>query len=241
MPRHARIILANVPIHLIQRGHNRQACFFADQDYCTYLEWLRLHAMQTDCTIHAYTLMSNHVHMLLSASTATALAAMMKAQNQRYVRYVNKTYRRTGTLWEGRFRSCLTQEDGYFFNCQRYIELNPVRAGIVAHPADYHWSSYRANAEGLSDLLVRPHALYDALGEDDAQRQSAYRALFAHELRSELVEQIRRATNGNYALGNALFTTQLNKTLGRAVTPSKGGRPRKTTQPGSNLAFEFED
>lgn len=241
MPRHARIILANVPIHLIQRGHNRQACFFADQDYYTYLEWLRRHAVESDCTIHAYALMNNHVHLLLSAATPTALAAMMKAQNQRYVQHVNKTYRRTGTLWEGRFRSCLTQEDGYFFTCQRYIELNPVRAGIVTHPADYRWSSYRANAEGESNLLVRPHALYLALGDNETQRQAAYRDLFRHALRPELVEQIRHATNGNFALGNARFTEELDKTLKCTMTPRKVGRPRKTTESGCSYLIEPTD
>ncbi|MBA5687123.1 transposase [Rugamonas apoptosis] len=224
MPRHARVILANVPIHLIQRGHNRQACFFSDKDCDNYLAWLQTHAEEAECTIHAYALMCNHVHLLLSASNPTALAAMMKTQNQRYVRYINKTYRRTGTLWEGRFRSCLTQEDTYFFTCQRYIELNPVRASIVAHPADYRWSSYRANAEGEPSSLVRPHPLYIALGKDDAERQEAYRGLFTDVLRPELVEQIRRATSGNYALGNVQFIEQLNRTLGRAVTPGKRGR-----------------
>lgn len=227
MPRRARIILANVPIHLIQRGHNRQACFFADRDYSNYLEWLQTHAEDAGCTIHAYALMRNHVHLLLSAASPTALADMMKRQNQRYVRYINKRCGRTGTLWEGRFRSCLTQEEIYFFTCQRYIELNPVRAGIVAHPADYRWSSYRANAEGEINPLVRPHALYAALGHNKEQRQDAYRKLFTHALRPELIEQIRRATSGNYALGNVQFTDQLNKALGRAVTPGKRGRQCK--------------
>lgn len=236
MPRRSRIILANVPIHLIQRGHNRHACFFSDKDYWVYLQWLQLHAVDAGCTIHAYVLMSNHIHLLLSAATPTGPAVMMKAQNERYVRHINRTYRRTGTLWEGRFRSCLTQEEDYFLTCQRYIELNPVRAGMVAHPADYSWSSYRANAEGIPDPLVQPHALYEGLGNDTLQRQAVYRDLFRQELQPELIAQIRHATTGNYALGNAQFTAQLDKKLGRPVTRKKRGRPsRAATSGGEDL------
>ena len=140
MPRRARLTLPNIPLHLIQRGNNRQACFFADEDYRFYLDWLAEHAGKTGCQIHAYVLMTNHVHLLLSAETAQAAGALMKALGQRYVQYVNRTYQRSGTLWEGRFRSCLTQDETYLLACQRYIELNPVRAGMVAHPADYRWS-----------------------------------------------------------------------------------------------------
>lgn len=238
MPRRARVILPNVPVHLIQRGHNRHACFFTDRDYHVYLQLLLSHAVKSDCAIHAYALMSNHVHLLLSTATPTGLAAMMKGLNQSYVRYMNKTYRRTGTLWEGRFRSCLTQEQDYFFACHRYIELNPVRAGIVAHPADYRWSSYRANAEGDANPLIQPHALYAGLGSNARQRQESYRELFAHELRPDLVEQIRHAATGNYALGNAHFTEHLKKTLGRRVTPGKGGRPYKAQQSGNEPVLD---
>jgi putative transposase len=206
MPRRARLALPNIPLHLIQRGNNRQACFFADEDYRFYLDWLAEHAGKTSCRIHAYVLMTNHVHLLLSAESAQAVGALMKALGQRYVQYVNRTYRRSGTLWEGRFRSCLTQDETYLLACQRYIELNPVRADMVAHPADYRWSSYRANAQGEADGLVRPHPLYAALGADATSRQAAYRELFRYELEPGLVDEIRRATNGNFALGDARFS-----------------------------------
>jgi putative transposase len=137
MPRRPRLALPNIPLHIIQRGNNRQACFFANEDYRIYLESLRESAAKTDCRIHAYVLMTNHVHLLLSAECADAPGALMKALGQRYVQYVNRTYRRSGTLWEGRFRSCLTQQETYLLACQRYIELNPVRAGMVTHPAEY--------------------------------------------------------------------------------------------------------
>lgn len=229
MPRHARIILANVPIHLVQRGHNRQACFFADADYQTYQHLLLDHAAESACAIHAYTLMGNHVHLLLSTATPTGPAILMKAVNQRYVRYINKKHGRTGTLWEGRFHSSLTEEQAYFFACHRYIELNPVRAGMVAHPADYRWSSYRANAEGESNPLLQAHPLYHALGATAEQRQRTYRELFAQELRADVLAQIRQASSGNYALGSAQFTAHLHQAVGRTVTPGKSGRPANAT------------
>jgi putative transposase len=227
MPRRARLALPNIPQHLIQRGNNRQACFFADEDYHFYLEWLAEYAGKTGCRIHAYVLMTNHVHLLLSAEQTGAAGMLMKALGQRYVQYVNRTYRRSGTLWEGRFRSCLTQDEAYLLACQRYIELNPVRAVMVEHPAEYRWSSYRANAQGEPDALLHPHLLYSALGSDAASRQAAYRELFRLELEPGLLDEIRRATNGNFALGNERFAGELAAVLGRRVTPGQSGRPRK--------------
>ena len=227
MPRRARLTLPNVPLHLIQRGNNRQACFFAEDDYRCYLRWLSEYAGRCGCRIHAYVLMTNHVHLLLSADSAAAPGALMKALGQRYVQYVNRTYRRSGTLWEGRYRSCLTQDETYLLACQRYIELNPVRAAMVAHPGDYPWSSYAANAQGGADVLVQPHPLYLALGTSPIDRQAAYRELFRHHLDRGLVDEIRRATNGNFALGNEQFAEQVAEALARRVTPGKSERPRK--------------
>jgi putative transposase len=221
------VSLPQVPLHLIQRGNNRQACFFADEDYRFYLDWLTDHAGKAGCRVHAYVLMTNHVHILLTADRAEGPGALMKALGQRYVQYVNRVYRRSGTLWEGRFRSCPAQEEAYLLACMRYIELNPVRAGMVAHPGEYRWSSYRANAQGEADGLVSQHALYAALGQDAADRQAAYRELFRHELEPGLVDEIRRATNGNFALGDSRFAEQIGAMLGRRVVPGKSGRPRK--------------
>lgn len=237
MPRRARLTLPNVPLHLIQRGNNRQACFVADEDYRFYLDWLGEYAGKTGCRIHAYVLMTNHVHLLVSAERSAATGEMMKALGQRYVQYANRSYRRTGTLWEGRYRSCPTQAEGYLLACQRYIELNPVRAGMVAHPAEYRWSSYRANAQGEDNPLIQPHGVYAALGLDAASRQAAYRELFRHELEPGLVDEIRRATNGNFALGNAMFAEQIAAVLGRRVLPGKPGRPRKLAEPESGEIF----
>ncbi|MEN6585775.1 MAG: transposase [Sulfuricella sp.] len=238
MPRRSRLALSNVPLHIIQRGNNRQACFFADEDYHFYLDWLGEHADKTGCRVHAYALMTNHVHLLISAERPEASGDLMKALGQRYVQYVNRTYHRSGTLWEGRFRSCLTQEETYLLACQRYIELNPVRADMVAHPAEYRWSSYRANAQGEADALLKPHPLYAALGMDSAGRQAAYRELFRYELEPGLADEIRRATNGNYALGNEHFAAQVAAALGRRVLPGKSGRPRQKREPESMGLFD---
>ena len=227
MPRRPRVILPNVPQHIIQRGNNRIACFYADDDYQIYLQWLKEYADKTECNIHAYVLMTNHVHLLVSTEKTEAVGAMMKALGQRYVQYINKTYKRTGTLWEGRYKSCPTQAETYLLACQRYIELNPVRANMVNHPAEYKWSSYAANAQGADSEIIKTHSLYEALGMDAASRQVAYRELFRYQLDNGLVDEIRKATNGNYALGNDLFKLQTADALGRRVTAGRAGRPKK--------------
>ena len=227
MPRRARVILPGTPLHLIQRGNNRCACFFDDQDYQFYLEWLGEYAKQTGCSVHAYVLMTNHVHLLVSGRTNRSVGDLMKRLGQRYVQYVNRTYRRSGTLWEGRFRSCLTREESYVLACYRYIELNPVRAGIVAHPGEYRWSSYDVNAQqGTSPFLV-PHETYKRLGSNEEDRRLAYRELLRSDLEPEMVDRIRKATNGNYALGSERFAEEVALMLARRVTPGKSGRPRK--------------
>lgn len=220
-------MLPNIPVHLIQRGNNRQACFVGHEDYRCYLEWLKEYADQTGCHIHAYVLMTNHVHLLLTADRLDSVGQLMKALGQRYVQYFNRAYRRSGTLWEGRFRSCLIQDELYLLSCMRYIELNPVRAGMVAHPGDYPWSSYGINAQGESSRLVKPHELYGRLAKDIHSRQVAYRELFRNELEPGLVDQIRQTTNGNVVLGNDRFGKEVADILGRRVTLGSAGRPKK--------------
>lgn len=226
MPRRPRIILPSVPQHIIQRGNNHSVCFYADEDYIKYLEWLKEYADKTSCQIHAFVLMTNHLHLLVSADKTEAIGAMMKALGQRYVQYINRTYKRSGTLWEGRYKSCPTQAETYLLACQRYIELNPVRANMVEHPAEYRWSSYRVNAHGESSNLIIPHLIYGRLGLDDQTRQSAYRELFRYQLDPKLVDEIRQATNGNYVLGNTTFTQQIAEALDKRVSRGKAGRPK---------------
>ena len=162
----------------------------------------------------------------------------MKRLGQRYVQYINRTYRRSGTLWEGRFRSCLTQEEAYVLACYRYIELNPVRAGMVNHPAEYRWSSYRVNAQDESSTFLTAHPLYMALGADDASRSHAYRELFRYQLNPGMVDEIRAATNGNYVLGSSRLQEKIASSLGRRVTRGQSGRPRKRREPESGDLFE---
>lgn len=237
MPRRTRITLPGIPLHLIQRGNNRQACFYTDEDYAHYLDWLAEYASKAGCRIHAYVLMTNHVHLLISSERSAAPGEMMKALGQRYVQYVNRVYRRSGTLWEGRYRSCPIQAEAYLLSCQRYIELNPVRAGMVEHPADYRWSSYRANAQGEGNTLVQAHELYLALGLDTAAREAAYRELFRYVLEPAMIDEIRRATNGNFALGSERFGEQIALVLGRRAMPGKSGRPRKQAEPETDKLF----
>ncbi|CAB1367271.1 transposase [Denitratisoma oestradiolicum] len=237
MPRRARILLPSVPVHLIQRGNNRSVCFYADEDYRFYLDHLTEQAAKHGCAVHAYCLMTNHVHLLVTPQRESSLGGMMKGLGQCYVQYINRTYRRSGTLWEGRFRSCLLQEEAYVLACYRYIELNPVRAGIVNHPAEYRWTSYCANAQGEPTPWLTAQSLYLSLGEDDESRLAAYRELFRHELEPGVVDQIRQATNGNFALGDERFATEVERMLGRRVTRAKPGRPCKVPAPVSEELF----
>lgn len=238
MPRRARLQLPGAPQHIIQRGNNRQACFYADEDYLLYLEWLTECARKTACQIHAYVLMTNHVHLLVSSARADGTGTLMKALGQRYVQYVNRQYRRSGTLWEGRFRSCLVQQDDYLLSCQRYIELNPVRAAMVEHPGDYPWSSYACNGQGQADPAITPHLLYLQLGATPAERRRRYRALFKAGMDDRLLDEIRSATNGNYVLGTERFSEQIAQVLGRRVARGKAGRPTKAAGPELGELFE---
>jgi putative transposase len=171
--------------------------------------------------------MTNHVHLLLTPEQHDSAALLMKHLGQRYVQYINRGYRRSGTLWEGRFRSCLVQERNYVLACYRYIEMNPVRAGMVTHPAEYRWSSYPVNGQGSRRDWLTPHAKYLALGETEVARLVNYRHLFDTGIDPNLIAEIRTATNGNYALGTERFSAEVSRMLQRRVTPGKAGRPAK--------------
>ena len=209
MARRLRIVLPDVPLHVIQRGSNRRACFLDTEDSRRYLDYLHSCLAIVPCKLHAYVVMSNHVHLLLSAQDATHLSALMKSLNQRYTQYFNWRYGRTGSVWEGRYKSCLVQGERYLLICQRYIELNPVRAGMVALPAQYRWSSYRANAQGMSDELLSPHSVYLGLGHDAHKRQQAYQSLFQDDLPMCAVTQLRVALNAEFAVGDQDFLRRI--------------------------------
>jgi putative transposase len=170
--------------------------------------------------------MSNHVHLLVTPRTDRSAALLMKGLGQRYVQYVNRRYCRTGSLWEGRYRSSLVDHVRYLLICHRYIELNPVRAQMVLHPWDYPWSSYRTNAHGEPSELVVPHVVYMQLAPDPIEREMAYRQLLGTPLATKTLNKVRHATHGNFALGDKAFTDAMATALGRQVIPRQGGRPR---------------
>ncbi len=228
MPRRPRIHLPGQPIHLVQRGHNRDACFFADEDFLAYLEWLAEALKKSGCALHAYVLMTNHVHLLVTPPSAEALPQLVMSLGRRYVQYINRKYKRTGTLWDSRYKSSLVHADDYLLLYQRYIELNPVRAGMVDDPARYRWSSYRANGLGQADVLLSPHAVYLALDADADVRRTAYRALFRSELDHEALGDIRLALNQGQPLGKARFLDQVERMVGRRCEAKPRGRPRKS-------------
>ena len=211
--------------HVIQRGNNRQVCFADEQDFTAYAGWLKGYSKKYQVDIHAWVLMTNHVHLLCTPRGQNAVSHMMQSLGRHYVRYFNFSYKRTGTLWEGRFKSCLVQEETYLIQLYRYIELNPVRAGIVEQPSDYVWSSYPINALGKVSELCTPHAVYLALGKDANERQASYRELFKHHVDGKLLEDIRLAVNKGMALGSERFKTEIESLSGRRMTAKKMGRP----------------
>lgn len=225
MARLPRISPVDVPVHVIQRGNNRQICFAADQDYITYTAWLTEYAKRYRVDVHAWVLMSNHVHLLCTPRREGSLSQMMQSMGRCYVRYFNREYQRSGTLWEGRYRSCLIQEDTYLLEVYRYVELNPVRAGMVASPGDYRWSSYQVNALGHASDLHTPHSAYLALGANDSERQDHYRQLIERTMDDELLAEIGAAAHKGLALGNDRFKEEIELLTGGRVTPKKRGRP----------------
>jgi putative transposase len=205
VPRLPRLFLPGTPQHVVQRGNDRRSVFLDRSDYRLYLDTLEYAARRHAVQLHAYVLMTNHVHLLATPATPTSLPRTMQTLGRIYVRHFNRSYGRTGTLWEARYRSTLVDSDAYLLACMRYIELNPVRAGMVDAPADYPWSSHGANARGVPDPLVTPHMLYSGLAVGRAARQSAYRLLFASGLPAETTDEIRDATHHGWALGSEPF------------------------------------
>jgi len=240
VPRKRRFFLPGVPVHVVQRGNDRQAVFRDDSDRRVYLEWLADAAGEHGCPIHAYVLMTNHVHLLLTPGDGSALSAALQAVGRRFVPYVNRKYGRSGTLWEGRFRASLVQEEGYLLACYRYIELNPVRARMVDRPADYPWSSYRANALGEPDPLVSAHSVYLALGAGAPERQAAYRDLCESQVDPDLLGAVRSCLQTGTPLGSEHFKSQVEQILGFRVGYSARGRPRKPVTEGPAEAGQID-
>jgi putative transposase len=234
MARRLRYILPGVAVHVVQRGVDRAACFRGDADYLVYLSHLRQLSLKHGCAVHAYCLMTNHVHLLLSPATADCCAWLMRDLGRRYVPYFNRRHKRTGTLWEGRFRSCIVESARYVLACYRYIELNPVRAGMVGQAAAYIWSSHAANSGALPDRSLSPHAEYEALSADQDKRASEYRTLFADQMDEASLRAIRDATNSGYPLVSESFKHRVIAPLGWRTTREKPG-PRAILDPAPEL------
>lgn len=224
MTRLKRYCPAGLPVHIIQRGNNRTACFLSEEDRAAYAHLLGQASNIHDSHIHAWVLMSNHVHLLITPNHDRAASKMMQHLGREYVRYFNRKHSRSGTLWEGRFRSCLVQEESYFLTCQRYIELNPVRASIVDDPGKYHWSSYQSNALGKMSSLRTPHQIYLALGKTEDERLRVYRGLFSEIIDSQVVNSIRTATNKGLVLGSEAFKDRIEKISCQRTRLLKRGR-----------------
>ncbi|MDX8385209.1 MAG: transposase [Gallionella sp.] len=230
MARLPRFILPGQPQHIILRGNNRTDIFCVEADYQFYLEKLKQGCETHGCDLHAYVLMTNHIHLLLTPHEEQSLSKLMQMIGRYYVQYFNYSYQRTGTLWEGRYKATLIDSVSYLLTCMRYIELNPVRADMVDYPSDYPWSSYRYNAQGEVNELIAPHIEYRRLGKSGEERQAAYRQFFKSRIPEASLNSIREATNKAWVLGNDRFKRRIQKQLDRRIEPKAKGGDRKSEQ-----------
>lgn len=226
MSRLPRYFAKGVPQHVILRGNNREPIFANDEDCQFFKEVLLDAATRCGLAIHAYVLMTNHIHLLALPESAESLPKTLQSVGRRYVQYFNYRYKRTGTLWEGRYRATVVDAEKYLFECMRYIELNPVRAGMVADPRNFPWSSYHANAEGKADLLVTPHSQYRRLGSNATERQEAYRELVKAPMDAALLATVRDCTHKGWALGGERFKDRIERLSQRRTKPLPKGRPK---------------
>jgi len=229
MARLPRFVITGQPQHVIQRGNNRQKIFKKAEDYEFYLEKLSDAAKKHQCDIHAYVLMTNHVHLLITPHTENGIGKMMQMIGRYYVQYFNKSYKRTGTLWEGRYKATLINTEQYLLTCMRYIEENPVRAkNMVKHPSDYPWSSYACNAQGKIDKIITPQREYMKLAKTEGRRRSAYSKLFRKTLDTQILGDIRECTNKAWVLGNDKFKRKVTRQTNRAAESKGHGGDRRS-------------
>ena len=225
MARLQRATPAGIPVHLLHRGNNRQACFKNNGDDSAFLWWLREYSEKFMVEIHTWALMGNHYHLLCTPKIDDGLSRMVQALGRQYVRYFNGQNQRTGTLWEGRYRSCLVQPDSYLLELYRYIELNPVRAALASNPAEFNWSSYQINASGKPSALCKPHAEYLKLGETRAECAKNYKFKCESGLDEKRLEEIRKSINKGLAFGDEEFKIEVEELTGRRQRALKSGRP----------------
>jgi putative transposase len=230
MARLPRLVIPNQPHHVIQRGNNRQTIFADADDHATFLEWLREAAKTFKVAIHAYVLMPNHLHLLATPSDETGLSRLMQWVGRHYVPYFNKKYARSGTLWEGRYRATVIDSERYFLACSRYIELNPLRAGLVNDPIVYPWSSFAHHIGAKADPIITDHALYWSLGNTPFDRELAYKGMVEMGLSDTDCHAITEATTKGWVLGSDDFKTKLKGQTPRRITPAKRGRPPRNKE-----------
>jgi putative transposase len=226
MARLPRYAIANQPQHIIQQGRDGQQIFFEDQDYQYFHDCLDAAAYNYQLEVHAYVLMPNHVHILATPGNTDSISRTTQSIGRNYVQYFNECYSGSGTLWEGRYRATVVESKQYLLACSRYIELNPVRNGLVSKPADYHWSSYAHNALGKVDEMITAHREYQQLGDGDKSRVKAYRAMFKQKLSPDMAQQITDATLKGWVLGDSKFARKIEKLSGRRATQLPKGRPK---------------
>lgn len=227
MPRKPRFYLPNIPVHIVQRGHSRKPVFFETADYQAYLYWLKEASVRYECRIHAYVLMTNHIHILSTPKNINSISLMMQYLGMQYVPYINYNYGTSGSIWEGRYKANMIQDEEYLLTCMRYIELNPVRANMVRSSGAYPWSSYRANGEGKTDILTQPHHLYHSLGKTLKQRLETYTSLFKAHIEESDLDSIRSSWQSGTPLGNDYFKQKVEAKLQCKVGQTRRGRPKK--------------
>lgn len=226
MARLSRVSLKGFAQHIIQRGNNHLPCFFGADDYEQYLDYLSDAMDKYGVILHSYCLMPNHVHLLMTPESSDGISRALQDLGRRYVRYINFKYNRTGTLWEGRYHSCLIENNSHVMDCYRYIESNPIRSKISEGTQLYKWSSYNCNALNKTDCFVVPHAEYLKLGKDSKSRCSAYQSLMGIELEADKVKNIREATQSNRVYGSDNFIYWIENELSIKIRKKKAGRPR---------------
>ena len=231
MPRKPRFYLPDVPVHIVQRGHSREPVFFDSQDYATYAYWVSEAGTRYGVSIHAFVLMTNHVHLLATPSDISGISLFMQYVGRRYVPYINHKYGKSGSIWEGRYKASMVDEAEYFLTVMRYIELNPVRAGMVDVPGHYRWSSFCHNSGTRKISFVCGHPVYMSLGKSDKNRHAAYHELFNGHIDPGLVKQIADAWQTGTPLGNQLFRDKIEARLSKRVGQSRRGRPKKGSDP----------
>lgn len=239
MARLPRFFVPDLPLHVIQRGNNRAPIFVEPDDLAFYRTCLAYAGRRCRVAVHAYVFMTNHVHLLATPKLAISMARMMQSIGRVYVQYFNARHGRTGTLWEGRYKAAIVDDERYLVTCMRYVELNPVRAGMVIEPSDYRWSSHRANALGENDDLLEPHPTYQRLGISPKERQAAYRELFGPPMASHELETIRDATQNAWALGGTEFRQRI-VASGRRPERLPKGRRRDSCLMATKRATEIE-